>query len=358
MEPINIMTSCDENYAKFIMPQLVSIQKNSYGRQFNFYLFHYRVTPETVGLLTTFCADNCPNITFYEVVVKQDDIKSYLRIGEFGNSARWPIEAYFWMRPQDYLPADAQRVVYMDAADVIFDGDISPYYFDDFEEKSLLAPQIWLRTKGVNEPRPYVPEDLEYLIKESEGAICSGFFVMNLEKLRRLNYTLADYEFLVKKIVELRSHFHGDQPVLSAAFAGDIKHYGYPEETDRFYAPYHFDTSNWFQKPGLSVSYKPVVYHYAMQAKPWIIKFTDEYVQSMTSLPIWDRSQRHLSSYAPLMWGITQQHAKSCELWWEACKETPIYNECLTAAKQSTHLFLTYYLDTYNRYNKLNRLWS
>lgn len=106
------------------------------------------------------------------------------------------------------------------------------------------------------------------------GIFNSGSYMMNLDKMRRDKRTLDDYQYLSLKLRELfgdNNHkiYWGDQGLLSAAFVGDVRYYGFPEIRNLWYMPYNFclwyyDRMN--QKP----PYSPAVLHFAGTAfKPW-----------------------------------------------------------------------------------------
>lgn len=106
------------------------------------------------------------------------------------------------------------------------------------------------------------------------GIFNSGSYMMNLDKMRKDKRTLDDYQYLSLKLRELfgdNNHkiYWGDQGLLSAAFVGDVRYYGFPEIRNLWYMPYNFclwyyDRMN--QKP----PYSPAVLHFAGTAfKPW-----------------------------------------------------------------------------------------
>ena len=98
--------------------------------------------------------------------------------------------------------------------------------------------------------------------------------MMNLDKMRKDERTLADYQYLSLKLRELfgddnHNIYWGDQGLLSATFVGDVRYYGFPEIRNLWYMPYNFclwyyDRMN--EKP----NYSPAILHFAGTAfKPW-----------------------------------------------------------------------------------------
>ena len=106
------------------------------------------------------------------------------------------------------------------------------------------------------------------------GIFNSGSYIMNLDKMRKDERTLADYQYLSLKLRELfgddnHNIYWGDQGLLSATFVGDVRYYGFPEIRNLWYMPYNFclwyyDRMN--EKP----NYSPAILHFAGTAfKPW-----------------------------------------------------------------------------------------
>jgi len=77
------------------------------------------------------------------------------------------------------------------------------------------------------------------------GIFNSGSYMMNLDKMRKDERTLADYQYLSLKLRELfgddnHNIYWGDQGLLSATFVGDVRYYGFPEIRNLWYMPYNF----------------------------------------------------------------------------------------------------------------------
>ena len=349
---INIMTSCDENLVKYILPQLVSIEENlcvQCNYNVHFYLAHNRISYENVKMLECFAKEHT-QIDFHEVKVTES-IFFYEAL--VGGGGQWPYEAYFTLRVQDYLPEDVDRVMYIDAGDVIIDGDIGPYYFDDFEGNSIIATPVRFKTNPIsNEKELYTRDDI---LKVSKSSLFnSGSYVINVEKLRIDGYTIDDYLYLANILIKNaetgKSAYFGDQGFLAAAFAGDIKFFGYPQYKDPSYMPYNFRSAYW----GLfkdEPTYKPVVLHYALMSKPWVVRFSDDALDNVIGHP--DFVSRKLVTPIPPIAYMTPQGLRLGEIWWEYAKKTPIYEEANTRAKITAESWVKYYFPVCTNYNNL-----
>ena len=175
------------------------------------------------------------------------------------------------------LPDEIDRVLYLDAGDTLIVGDIAPYYHYDFQGKSLVATGSRYKPYNGN-LELFSADDLgdwkEGLPGILRGIFNSGSYMMNLDKMRKDERTLADYQYLSLKLRELfgddnHNIYWGDQGLLSATFVGDVRYYGFPEIRNLWYMPYNFclwyyDRMN--EKP----NYSPAILHFAGTAfKPW-----------------------------------------------------------------------------------------
>lgn len=335
------MTSCDENIVKYILPQLVSIDKNLSNYDVHFYLVHSRISYQNVQMIKKF-ARTQKNITFHEIKVTKN-LSFYESLVENGGG-QWPQEAYFALRAQDYLPEDVDRILYIDAGDVIINGDIAPYYFDDFEGKSIIAtPVNFKKNPLTNEKELYTNEDILTVARHS--LFNSGSYVINVEKLRNDDsYTVSDYIYLSallsKNAKPGEMAYFGDQGFLAAAFVGDVKFFGYPQHKDISYMPYNFRTSYWGMFKG-EPTYQPVVLHYAIISKPWVVRFSDEFISEIIDDP--NFVAKHLIAPIPPIAYMTAQHLRYCEVWWKYAIKTPIYDEADTKARIIAESWVKYY---------------
>lgn len=341
------MTSCDGNLVKYILPQLTSINKNLSDYDIHFYLAHSRIFPKEVQALKLFAQEKT-SITFHEVKVTKN-IPFYESLVT-GGGGQWPQEAYFTLRVQDYIPDDVDRIMYIDAGDVIINGDIAPYYFGDFEGKSLIASQMNFKINpSTNERELYTKNDV--LTVAACTLFNSGSYIINMEKLRKEGCTVNEYvklrDTLLKNSKNGQPAYFGDQGFLSAVFAGDINFFGYPQYKDSKYMPYNFRTSYWGMFDG-EPDYEPVVLHYAIMSKPWVVRFTEKDINAVIDKP--DFVAKRLTVPIPTIACMTPQHLRLGEVWWKYAKETPIYEEANTRATITAESWVKHYLPLCARY--------
>jgi len=280
---INIMSSCDENYAKLVPVQLLSIADNllssKQGKytEVHYYLFYSRISEKIIESLRAYC--ETLGIAFHNIYITDTDL--YAELASKGGL--WTYEAFFSLECYRYLPEEVDRILYIDAADVLILGDIGEYYFLDFDNRSFIVTGARYKPPGVIfEKDDLSDEELRSGILR--GLFNSGSYVINVDKMRKANMPLSDYIVFKKALEEIypddnRIYF-GDQGLLSAVFVGDIKYFGYPKIKNLWYQPYNF--CMWFfdrsaEICGGNPPYIPRIIHFAGppgNIKPW--KLTSE----------------------------------------------------------------------------------
>jgi lipopolysaccharide biosynthesis glycosyltransferase len=158
-------------------------------------------------------------------------------------------------------------------------GDIDEYYFCDFENNSLLVTCIRYKADKNGNFVTLDGDDLsdeEHLPGILRGLFNSGSYMINVDKQRRDGSSVNDFivfkNEIAKVFPEKQDLYFGDQGLLAAAFAGDIKYFGYPETKNLWYQPYNFCI--WFFDRAAEICggnpwYTPRILHFAGGIKPW-----------------------------------------------------------------------------------------
>lgn len=269
----NIMTSCDNKLAPYVAVQLHGISYSLDDSTVDFYLFYREggVSRENLEMLF-FLGDYLPNISFHAVAVLEPE--KYDILASHGGG--WTSEAYYSFGAHLLLPEDTDRILYIDAGDVMILGDIAPYYDCDFEEKALIVTANRYKNQQ-GEAVPYDGDDLADSTKRytiSVGLFNSGAYVINLKKLRDASLTMDDFVDFVEGICQICGKedtsklYWGDQGLLSLAYVGDLKLFGYPEIRDVMYTPYNF-CMGYYNVMDTAPSYHPSIVHFPGEFKPW-----------------------------------------------------------------------------------------
>ena len=270
----NIMTSCDNNLVPYVAVGLTAMAHNLKDADIDFFFLHSHVSQNNIEMLEALCEElKNGKIHFHEILVPHAEI--YSELAKYGTG--WTGEAYYSLCAHLLLPDEIDRVLYLDAGDTLIVGDIAPYYHYDFQGKSLVVTGSRYKPYNGN-LELFSADDLgdwkDGLPGILRGIFNSGSYMMNLDKMRKDERTLADYQYLSLKLRELfgddnHNIYWGDQGLLSATFVGDVRYYGFPEIRNLWYMPYNFclwyyDRMN--EKP----DYSPAILHFAGTAfKPW-----------------------------------------------------------------------------------------
>lgn len=269
----NIVTSSDNTLIPQMAVSLTAMAKNLQNDFVDFYFLHSQVSPENISFLTSLC-EGYGNILFHEIRVPNPEAYD-----TFVHAGRWYRETYYPLCVHLLLPDSIDRVLYLDAGDTLVIGDIAPYYTCDFEDNFLIVTgQKYKLGNGI--PTLFSQNDFsdrdDYLEGILEGLFNSGSYMINLKKMREEGINISYYDTLTDQLCRRKQSdkeknmvYFGDQGLLSAAFIGKLKYYGYPQIYDVFYNPYNFCIGCYDfidQKP----EYQPVVLHFAgVPFKPW-----------------------------------------------------------------------------------------
>ncbi|MDR1811522.1 MAG: hypothetical protein LBQ87_01720 [Candidatus Fibromonas sp.] len=336
---VNIMTFCDNGYVKYVFPQIASIAENLKQYKVNFYLFHSRIEPQNIELLKNYCK-NLENVAFNEVVVRDFLLYESLYPGQTG----WTYEMYYSLCCHKYLPETVDRILYIDI-DVYISGDISDYYFCDFENKNLLVTLVKAKSRGslYSENDLENDEDLKIIAR---GLFNSGSYMINVEKLRKENITMENYlkiaEVLIQRLKTPNPWF-GDQGLLSVAFTGSIKYYMYPQVQDIAFMPYNFCLWFFDRAKELDLWYEPKIIHFAgADFKPWQVKFGSDFK--------WNFEKDFSGERAPC--SLKKKQIAFFEAWWKYCSQTPVYEELSIPAIAYAKALEKHFFPLCERYNK------
>ncbi len=271
----NILTSSDNTLAPQMAVSLTAIAKNLAHAHIDLYLLHSQISPGNIKLLTDLC-NGYGNITFHEIIVP--DPENYDPLVRAG---RWYRETYYPLCAHQLLPDTIDRILYLDAGDTLVVEDIAPYYNCDFENNFLIVTPQKYKPNGEHFVL-YSPDDLlpekGYLPGILEGIFNSGSYMINLKKMRNAMVDIAYYHDLTEQLrINIKKSdngeedpvYFGDQGLLSAAFIGRMKYFGYPQISYVWYNPYNF-CIGYYQYVEQKPDYQPAILHFAgVPFKPW-----------------------------------------------------------------------------------------
>ena len=352
MDTMNIMTSCDNNLAIHILPQLASIHKSLGNYTINFFLMHSRISDENIKLIRGY-ASTLENIKFNEVFVTDNSF--YEMLAEYGDG--WPCEAYYWIAAHLHLPENVNRILYIDAGDVLIDGDISDFYFTDFENNLIVATAHITKTNEAGNS-VIVPDDLDnnHLLDASRtvGIFCSGSILLNIEKmhetdikqdsaaalerLKNAQHTMDNMDLRGKSSLYL-----GDQGIASIIFVGKVKFLNNPPNF--FHMEYNFGLWWLYLNNQEDLHFTPKIIHYnKLNFKPWQVHFDPKLIAKY-AFPI------NTEERSPFRLQASQ--AEYFDVYWRYCEMTPTYELVRERAVITTEILQNYYLPMCKQYDDL-----
>ena len=353
---MNIMTSCDDGIAQYILPQLVSINKQLGAYDVDFFLMHSRISDEKLQLIRDFC-DSLDNIELHEIRLK--DNKQFDTIVKYGDARNkpggklWPAETYYWYYAHFFLPKELERIMYIDAGDVIMTGDIGEYYYKDFSDKLFVATARLLITReGKTEAFKKSDMENDKILGTILGAgtFCAGTIVINLPEFRKTvikGYVEKYIETLKLRFPGEKCLYMGDQGLASGVFAGDIEYFSRNGTMDVWYKPYNFPVGNFYEREREDFDYSINVVHFnqGKTYKPWVARFDVDEVSK------YDFRVDGAAGPAPFI--VTKLMLEFYEIWWDYCKETPIYEEVNERASIAAKALQMDFLPLNEDFNKL-----
>lgn len=346
---INIMTSCDNNLAMYILVQLASIQSNLEKYDVHFYLLHSRVSPENINMLNAF-TQNCSAITFHEIMVK--DTKPYEILASYGGS--WPFETYFSLGSEHHLPQDVDRILYIDAGDVVVHNDISEFYFANFEDKSIIAATAWVQHSGE------LMTDMEaHSTRITKGMMSSGAYVMNMDKIRGENTPVQGYvglaEGLLRAYPNRKPAYYGDQGLVSYVFLGKIKliadtEFKRNENYKMVSSKYHVCSEFVLLDPNYPFQQAAMLHFGGPVLKPWNAWFKPEVVKEYGD-NFSEKYYKNMKDYAPF--NMNWRQCQMAEIWWHYCTKTPVFTNLAMYGRATGAALENFYLPLCKRFNDM-----
>lgn len=278
---INIMSSCDDNLTQFIFVQLKTMAVHLRDKEVHFYFFYNRIPEEKLQKLEAYC-EFLGNITFHRVFI--EDPQPYIELVRHSSKSlnndkverEWPFETYIIFDCHKYLPDDIDRILCIDAGDVLFADNIDKFYFDDFEGNSIIISQTICKLDGSY----FTKEDLDNPMHAKsirKGIFNAGVYMVNLDQYRKDNVNMDDIVAFAKDYAEKNpgnASYFADQGLLAIYFIETTKYFDYKGMRDLWDVPYNF-TLTFFAKGDKGAGnrplwYKPVIIHYMLSGpKPW-----------------------------------------------------------------------------------------
>lgn len=200
---MNILVAVSHKYREPLKNMLYSLCCNAKGKH-TIYCPYCNLTKKDIKELQTFVSKKCGS-EFVPITLGDDFLKGAYVYGRF------TIEMYYRIFASKLVPAELDRILWLDA-DLIVNKDITEFYEQDFQGKSLAVcrdqhQMYWSsRKKELG-----LPEDVEYFN--------SGVILFNLAKIRK-NF---DEEKVICLIQEKKDALTLlDQDILNVLYCRDV----------------------------------------------------------------------------------------------------------------------------------------
>lgn len=273
---INIATALNSLYVKYAYVMLTSLFENQSDANIHIFILYSDLEQKDMECLQSL-------VYKYEMNIHYLLIDKKLFPTELPTTKDWSLEAYYRLMLLDILPADVDRILYLDV-DMIINKSIEELYWSDFENYLFCV----CRDMPTSFPTSDVRDEIfkEY-IGQGFNYFNSGMMLWNIGKLRGL-YHFKDYMDLAKKLnYKMKAP---DQDLLNAMHWNQVKYLD--EYKYDLFAKIAYDFGIRYE----DTKNETVIIHFAGM-KPW-----------------------H---------GGGSVHYEIEQLWWDYAKITPFYYELM-----------------------------
>lgn len=276
---MNIATAMNKRYVPYAGVMLYSIASHN-SQHMDAYILHSELEETDIDYLRKCTKSFNVNI----LPLKVD--RSLFDIG-IPTTEQWSLETYYRLLLLDILPADVERILYLDV-DMVVNQPLNELYETELEGVDLVACE---NACGKTTPDYYYPKQREMFAPMFESGyryFCAGMLLLHIERLRK-TYSFQSY---LDAMAEWDYQMHApDQDILNYVHWRHVK----------YVDPYRY---NLFAR----MAHNEGLTH-------------DEVKESCAIL--------HYPGDKP--WESTNVHYDLERIWWEYAKETPAYESLLEA---------------------------
>lgn len=246
---MNIGVVSSRQYLKYINILCKSIILNN-NQDLNIYILSNELNNDNIRILNTF-----DEKVIYHLINIKDELFNCI-----DEKRRYGIYTYFRLVGYELLPKELNRILWLDL-DIIVNGSIENFYFQDFGNNSIIACK-----DSAGKIKNVLSNDLinKYNLDDNSDMFNAGVMLMNLDKVRKKN----PMDKIKKIILEDRQKLtYADQDVFNIIFCKDVR----------------FDSSiyNYMTMKNGAYSFiqNPVIIHYAGSIKPDNYKYHDSHLK-------------------------------------------------------------------------------
>lgn len=249
---MNLLFSIDDRYVDQLATVLTSIAENTPGDDFQVYVIADHPLADN-DRLAAYCQSL--QMTYHPIVIDPQDF------AQAPITDRYPTTIYYRLLAFQYLPADLDRILYLDA-DVLCINDLRPLYQLDLS-RHLYASAIHTALTNTTD----VINKIRLQNFDADGYYNSGVLLMNLDLIRQRVKAMDIFNYIEEN---RRVQLLPDQDVLNALYGDQIKSvpdelYNFDARKGRVYETISFGewTLDWVMK-------HTAILHYCGRDKPWL----------------------------------------------------------------------------------------
>lgn len=199
---MNILATINNKYVPYLISMLRSLIYYNHNQDINLFIISQDVTEDILAKYQTFV-----NGIKIKIIIFDDSL-----LIDAPTSKRYPKTIYYRLFAYKVLPANLERILYLDP-DIIINGDLTDLYNMDFAGNALIgATTIKEPLRKFNEIKNKAPKGAPYLN--------TGVLLMNLDYLR----ANTNDELIYNYIADRHRYFTlPDQDIISALYGEHIK---------------------------------------------------------------------------------------------------------------------------------------
>lgn len=270
-EPMNIAISINEKYVPYAYVTLTSLFENNSSQHINVYVLYGSKEGNILHIFDELARKYGQNIFYLEVAQTVFGDK-------LPRNAQWTVEIYFRLALPELLPAEIDRILYLDV-DIIVTDSLEELYYMELQGKSIGACKDMGVLYGSGPLSKGQKELFEPFMEKGEYAYFnSGVLLMDIAKMRREG---RNADFFVKVGERFANQINGDQDILNYVYHDDVVY----ADTERYNlfarALYNMGRDyQWVKEHGAIVHF--------VGRKPW----HHEAVRYNTEKLFWDYAQK------------------------------------------------------------------
>ncbi len=212
---INILityVSLKNNFLKFVLTNIVSVLENNKKNTLKFYIMNFHLSDSERTTLINLITEYNQEYQFIETLEKEEQ-RFLETLNSYNNSTYSNTMFYRLIFPKLKLASNIDRVLYLDAGDVIVHGDLKEFYNLNLENNILAGHKddaFYIRM---------LKEKHSLHELDPENYVNSGVLLMNIKQIRKTDF----YQEIIKIVEKYNGNFSlMDQDILNILFKNKI----------------------------------------------------------------------------------------------------------------------------------------